>query len=299
MGLLLVVLLPLAEPACAVYLPFLVGAWATREPSRRWKVAGLLLALLALVGTPFPTRFFDGHVGARLLAFALEWAPVAGLVGLLPFVPAGALRAWRLEGVSGFVVRAWLAGAALHVLLLLLLPAPPGFAFGWEGLTVGLPLVVLVVTLGVDGLGRLETLRRRRVARVLLGAAVAASLFLVIGPLETWLLPGSTPPAGRLWRLARVVERAGETAGADGWVAFDVGSALGPYETERLADLVPGHRAGALETLPLGDLDGNLALVTRFRPQMLDVVTLGGRGIYRQEAVLRLGPWLVLRASRP
>ena len=39
--------------------------------------------------------------------------------------------------------------------------------------------------------------------------------------------------------------------------------------------------------------------MSRYRPEVLDVVTLGGRGIYRQAAVLRLGPWLVLRARPP
>jgi len=41
------------------------------------------------------------------------------------------------------------------------------------------------------------------------GLGLAASLFLVIGPLQTLLLPGATPPAGRLSRLGRVL-REGE-----------------------------------------------------------------------------------------
>ena len=276
-GLFLLVLLPLAEPPCVAYVPFLLVAWWSREPSRRWRVAGLVLALATLVATPFPARGHDGDVGSRVLAFGLQWAPAALLLGLLPFLPAGIAHAWRVPGAARPVVRAWLAGAGVHVLLLLLLQAPPGFAFGWEGLTTGVPLVPLGVALGLVGLARLAAARRRTVVRALLGGAVAASVFCVIGPLQTWWFPGSTPPAGRLWRLARVVGAAGDAAGPAGWVAFDVGSALDACETERLGDLLPGRRTGTLQALPLADLAADLAIVSRYRPEVLDVVTLGGQ----------------------
>jgi hypothetical protein len=298
-GLLLVLLLPLAEPPCLVYLPFLVALWSLREPSRRWRIAGLVLAVAALAATPLAGRGVDGSVGARLLACATLWVPAACLVGLLPFLPWGLAATWRTAGRARWVARAWLGGAALHVLLLLLLRAPPGFAFGWEGLVTGMPLVPLAVLLGVHGLERLAPARRRTVVRGVLGVGLAASVFLVVGPLETWLLPGATPPAGRLWRLGRVVAAAGEAAGATGWVAFDVAPVLDAYEVKRLGDRLGDRRSGPLDALPLSDLADDLAIVTRYRPQVLDVVTLGGRGIYRQAAVLRLGPWLVLRASRP
>lgn len=299
-GLFLVLLLPLAEPPCAAYLPFLLVVWKMREPSARWGIAGLVLAVGVLVATPFPARGLDGDVGMRMLAWGLEWAPAALLLGLLPTLPAGALHVWRREDpVPRAVARAWLGGAAAHVLLLILLQAPPGFAFGWEGLVRGLPLVPLAVMLGLVGLIQRAPHRHRTVVRALHGVGLAASLFLVIGPLQTWVLPESTPPTGRLWRLARVVAEAEEVAGPEGWVAFDVAPALDPYEIESLGDLVAGHRAGPLATLPLEELAGDLAIVGRYRPEVLDVVTLGGRGIYRQEAVFRLGPWLVLSASRP
>jgi len=214
----------------------------------------------------------------------------------VPFLPGGIRRLWRGDDVFA---RAWLAGAGLHALLLVLLPTPPGFSFGWSGLAVAVPLVPLAVVLGVAGVEHLGAPRWRVLSRGLLGLAVATSLFLVIGPLETWVLPTETPPAGRLWRLGRVVAEAEAAAGPQGWVAFDVSPPLDAHETERLGDLVRDRPSGGLDALELTEHDADVAIVSRFRPELLDVVTLGGRGIFRQEAVLRLGPWLVLRASRP
>lgn len=294
-GLLLVLLLPLAEPACAVYLPFLVALWVRREHSEVWRAAGLILALGALAATPFPTHGLDGGIGARLLAFGLQWIPASLLLGLVPFLHRGVRAAWTGDGRA----KAWMGGAALHAVALLLLPAPVGFAFGWEGLVVGLPLVPLAVLLGVAGLEARAPVWRPRLVRGILGVAVAGSLFLAIGPLQTWLLPTHTPPTGRLWRLARVARVAEEHAAPSGWVGVDVGDALDAYETERLGDLFPKGRALPLKGLPEEALDGPLVVLARHRPMVLDVVTLGGRGIFEQEPVYRLGPWLVLRLARP
>jgi hypothetical protein len=63
----------------------------------------------------------------------------------------------------------------------------------------------------------------------------------------------------------------------------------------------PDPSLARVPVLPVEDLPSGVSIgvVTAFRSEIPEVVTLGGRGIYVQEAVARSGPWLVLRVRRP
>lgn len=304
-GLLPLLLLPLADPCCAVYVPALLTTHLRREHTTSARIVLLLLALLALLLAPLPSLPFSGAPGAALLAFLGQWLPAASLVVLIPFLPRGARRLARRSPALGI-------GAALHLLLLLFLAPDPGIAWGWAGVSAGQALVPFLVVTGVAGVEGTTAVRRQRTMRVAAGLGLAASLFLVIGPLQTLFLPHATPPAGRLSRLGRVVRAAADVAGPDGWVAIDPAVDLSPYEALRLADLAGGVPVGRLPRggeaaedgdglgpLPDEAFAGPLGVLTRQRPVVLGVVTLGGRGIYRQEPVVRVGPWLVLRITPP
>ncbi|MHC5010666.1 MAG: hypothetical protein ACYTG6_06900 [Planctomycetota bacterium] len=308
-GLFLGALLPLADPLAAVYVPGLTAVFAHREPALRMRIGGGVLALVCFLLAPWPAVDAAIGFGHRLLGLIVLWAPAAALVLLCPNVPRGLWALWRAEPDRRWPARIWIIGAALHIAALLVLPLANGFRWGTGVFSVGLALLPLVLLAGVRGVKQPSSWRRPRVALLV---ALPIAVFLVSGPFQAWLSDTDPPRAGRLHLLKRATDRAVEIAGPEGWVGLDLGAGQG-WTAERLRDRMPGVRAGTIggrvagepETvgggaLPLEELPAGarLAVVTP-RREIEEVSTYGGRGIYLQEIVETLGPWMVLSVRRP
>jgi hypothetical protein len=140
---------------------------------------------------------------------------------------------------------------------------------------------------------------------------------LVSGGLQASLVPDSPPTAGRLHLLREAVQAAASEAGPAGWIVLAVASDR-PEEQASLADLHPEHwmwadasgpqetdpkRPAALRRVPVFPAASfaagrHVAVVARAGTTGA-IQTFGGAGIYHQEVVRRVGPYIVLRAQRP
>lgn len=306
----LALLLPLVDPVAVVYVPAFLVTFLRREVSARARALALGFALVSLLLTPLPAFgpwAWGGRLGA-LLVFAL----LGPLVVLLPFLRTGLATLWRAGATP------WIVGAALQTAALLALPLAAGFGASWEGLAAGAPLVVLLLLAGVAGLPQA---RAKRAVIPALGLALAGAVFALSGPVQVFFLPDAPPAAARAHRLSQALEAAEEAAGKDGWIGLD----LWPGRTLtalRLADGVGDRNVGrtrerprrgeptaeeradpepSLPLLVLPELpaDRAVGVITRFAPEILEVSTEGGSGIFVRTPTARFGPWLVLHVARP
>ncbi len=147
----------------------------------------------------------------------------------------------------------------------------------------------------------------------LAGFALAGTVFALSGPVQVFLLPEGPPAAGRIHRLAQAADAATAAAGDEGWIGLDLWPDV-DLTALRLADRMRGRTVGRtrdrpaadeasprLPLLPLPDLPAGavVGVITRFAPEILEVSTEGGSGIYLRTPTARFGPWLVLHVTRP
>ncbi|MFV1958040.1 MAG: hypothetical protein ACC662_01370, partial [Planctomycetota bacterium] len=161
LGAAIAILLPLADPVAAVYLPGLLAYAVLREPRRAVTVLLLAIGLTVVLFTPLPAWGLAGAStpASRLVVFALQWVPVATLAFLLAGLARGVARLGR--GPARALLGAWGVGAVLHVFVVLVLPlAPPRLLFGGAALVTAVPVVPLLVLAGSVGLAAAP--RRRR-----------------------------------------------------------------------------------------------------------------------------------------
>lgn len=294
-GAVLTLLLCGADPAGLIFVPLLLWLYARTEEGTRVQTGFVLVGCLLFVGAPL--LWLDLLAGPSLrLGEAALWVLVAGLAVLLPALPYGLAGLWS----SGRAARVWLVGGGVSLLSAIL--GGPVFSLGL------LPLVVAGCVLGVP------LVYAGSVRRMALGTVTAAALLAV------WIAHGGLPPgqapegAGRLHLLRTALASAAATAGADGWIVLAVAEDR-PAEQASLADLAPGHwtwarRAVSSEGSP-DDLRRLLVFpAANFEPGRSFAVlaeagktgaieTFEGAGIYEQEVIRQIGPYVVLRARRP
>lgn len=286
-------LLGLSDGGGLIVLIPLVVAYVRREPGPRLQTAVALLAGgLLLAG--FAT-WFRAQPGPDLGA-ALLWLVLAPLGIFLPGVPRGLHRiATSATGTT------WIAAVGLGGLGLLLgAPFPTGLA---------LPLLLLA---GLEGSAHLGLRIGRPVAWGTASACAVATLVLVSGGLQVALAPGDPLPSGRLHLLRQAVRAAAHVAGERGWIVLGIAEGR-PEDQASLADLNPDHwtwsrRAAEADTAAVRRLrvfpaaafepGQEVAIVTRAGTSGA-IETFDGAGIYHQEVVERIGPYVVLRARRP
>jgi hypothetical protein len=177
-----------------------------------------------------------------------------------------------------------------------------------------LPLTPLLVLACAAGLGAWSSRWGRRVTRGALAGAALAALWVVWGGLQVALAPVTPGPAGRLHRLRSAVREAADAAGANRWIVLAIAEGRHAEQCS-LADLNPDHWTWAHREDGDGDRE---AALRRLRPfpaaafesgQSVIVVaeagasgavhTFDGAGIFHQEVLRQVGPYVVLRARRP
>ncbi len=275
----------------------LLQALREREPRVQtvgWML-GLAAALFALTG------WIDAG-SASLDAGSWLW-PLGAMLGVLVLgLPAGVRRlrssplGRTLLACVGLAAVGWLAG----------LPFPA---------LVVLPLLLLSCLAGLEA--RVAIPRPRLWASLAIGGAALVSLGLVAGGAQAQLAPGDPPTAGRLHQLREAVQAAAREAGQAGWIVLAVAGDR-PEEQASLADLHPDHWTWsegpgpgstpdegplALRRLPVfpaaSFAAGRHVAVVALANTTGSIQTFGGSGIYLQEVVRRVGPYVVLRAQRP
>jgi len=297
-GALATLLLVTTDAAALVYVPGLLWVYARREAAPRFQSAVLVLGSVALVaavllgGSPLGgSRPEPGTAAA--------WLALAGLGVLLPSVPFGVRDLWR----SGSAARAWLLGGAAAVLLAVL-----------GGPVSGPALLAMVLAAGVAGAPRVYAHLAPRIVVAAFGGAVLVSAWFVFGGVQAHFSGAAPRAAGRLHLLRTALESAAEAAGEGGWIVLAVAEDR-PAEQASLADLLPNHwtwtrraapenRAAAdlrrLLVFPAGALEaGRSVAVLAEAGRSGGIETFDGAGIYEQELVRQIGPYVVLRARRP
>ncbi len=289
-------LLAVADPAGLLLVLPLLWLYARRETSPRLQT-GLLMIGAALIVTA-PLTWFTWSGGSRpALGSLLAWVAGATLGILLPALPRGFSALIR----GGAVAHAWLTGSLLVTVALL--------AAGPMPAVVLLPLVLVA---GIEGMAGWAEPWRRRLAPAAVGGALLVSMWLVSGGLQAALLPDEPAEAGRLHLLREAMQTAAEAAGENGWIVLAVGAGR-PEEQASLADLHPDRwtwteRAAEgdaiarrrLMVFPAASFEsGRSVAVLAEAGREAGVHTFDGAGIYHQEVVREVGPYVVLRARRP
>ena len=114
--------------------------------------------------------------------------------------------------------------------------------------------------------------------------------------------------------LREALDSAAETAGDRGWIVLAVAEDR-PAEQASLADLAPNHWTWSRRRVAPGPASDSLRRLRVFPAanfqtgrsfavvapagQSSAIETFGGAGIYEQELVRQIGPYVVLRARRP
>ena len=306
----LALILPLADPTGFVYMPALLVAWLVVEPAGRVRTMATALAVgMLLFGPAIADLGLRGHARldgpGALVAFAL-----ATLVVLAPFVLRGLRDLATLAGRPGFVARLWILAGAAHLLALVV-------GYGSRDPTLStlaralalLPLLVLACTAGLQTAAAPIRRWAPRTA-VLLAAGLGA--WSVAGGLQTKLLPGHEGRAGRLHLLRTALDAAADAAGRNGWIVLALAD-TGGDEQASLADLKPAHwtwsrgpRADAEEAVrrplpfPAAAFEpGQSFAVLADARTARGVATFGGAGIFHQDLVRQIGPYVILRARKP
>lgn len=296
------VLATLAWPGAWPYLCAVAIAAVRAEAGTKPRGIAAALALAALayavLGRPWGPPSPEG-----LLVLAV---PMLGLGLLLPWVALGWVRLTRDPARPRALLRAWSAAALGHLVLLAAGLAGPSSPWGWGAggpCVLWVPWFALGATEGLQGLARGWRLRLE--AGGLL-AALLVSLLLGLGPAQAGLLGEHLGPAGRLHALGVAARLADREAGPEGWLVLDVGAehlaqaqSLARWTGARPSLVTP--RSGGPTSPPPGWPEGGpptLALVT-LAPEPGPVTTLGGYGIFNQEAAGRVGPYAVQRVRRP
>lgn len=287
-------LIPADTLGCFLAVP-LLWHYARRETSPRFETAVLMLGLGALVATPLTWWRWHGGAGPGL-ATALLWLLSATLIVLLPGLPRG-VRAVATSGETG---RVWL--------LVSLLAAAAAWLGASSSAIAVLPLALLA---GIEGTWGLRATWRRRLVPAAVGGALVVSTWLVSGGLQA-ALPLEPAAAGRLHYLREAMQAAADTAGQNGWIVLAVGEGR-PAEQASLADLQPERwtwveRAGTHDALAPRRLlvfpaaafeSGRSVAVLAEAGRGTGIHTFDGAGIYHEQVVREVGPYVVLRASRP
>lgn len=304
-GAALTLLLCLSDPGALVFVPGLLWLYARAERAKRMQTSLVLVGGLLCLSAPL--LWWDlGSSPSATLGGACLWLLVAGLGLLLPALPRGLAQLWS----RGPAARVWLLGAGLCLLATVV--GGPVFSLGL------LPLVIAGGVLGVPWIytrfgfrtGRVRAARRAVVLAGLVGAALF-SLWVAHGGLR----PERTPEgAARLPQLREALEAASRAAGSKGWIVLAVAENR-PAEQASLADLAPDHwiwtrrppdsgseRSGLrrLRVFPAATFEaGRSVAVVAQAGQTRAIETFDGAGIYSQEVIQQIGPYVVLRASRP
>jgi hypothetical protein len=273
----------------------LLWHYARRETSPRVQTAVLMLGAGLLVATPLTWWTVTFGAGPAL-ADALLWLLAATLGVLLPGLPRG-VRALAASGETG---RIWLLVALLAACAALLGTSASALAV--------LPLVTLA---GVEGAWAWSAAWRRRLVPGAVGGALVVSTWLVSGGLQA-ALPLEPSAAGRLHYLREAMQAAADTAGENGWIVLAVGEGR-PAEQTSLADLQPERwtwveRAGTADSaaprrllvFPAAAFESGRSVAVLAAAGRGDGIhTFDGAGIYHEKVVREVGPYVVLRASRP
>ena len=295
----LTLLLCAADPGALVFVPALLWTFARAESDLRFQTGLVLLGCLLVLLSPL--LWLDLTAGPRAsLGRAVLWLLMAGLLVLLPAVPRGLAALWS----CGQLARPWLIGAGACLLVAVL--GGPVFSLGL------LPLLVTAGVLGAPLLyGRLgPRVSIRAIAGTSLATAVLLSLWVAYGDFR-W---DRSAGGGRARLLRKALDSAADTAGPGGWIVLAVAEDH-PAEQASLADLAPNQwtwtrraaavadNAGGLRQLlvfPAGNFEagGSFAVVAE-AGEAGSIETFGGVGIYEQELVVQIGPYVVLRATRP
>jgi len=295
-GAVLALLAAVSDGGALLGVPALLWLYARRESGPRFQTAVLLLGLAVIAAAHF-TWFSWGQAALPGPSRTLLWLLSATLGVLLVPLPGGLSRLARL----GAPALAWIAAVVIPALAAL--AGAPVHASGL------LPLIALA---GVEGMSGWSARRRAWLQPAVAGGALAASLWLVLGGLQAALLPDAPAAAGRLHLLQRAMQVAAEAAGPRGWIVLAVGSGR-PEEQASLADLQPGRWTWAeraseadatarrrLLVFPAGSFEsGGTVAVVAPQGRTGGVQTFDGAGIFQEEVVREVGPYVVLRARRP
>lgn len=269
----LAALLPLARFDAIVFPALLAGHLVRTRPRGLPKGRAFLgpaLLLLPTLSWGLRTWIVAGSpIGHTDLGYGIAWAhlprnavvvlglgiPAAALGILLPFLPRG-LRSLRAARVADRpVVRGWLLGTALNLLLVVLLGGPDAFgshalSLSGDGLRQGILAVPLVIIAGLHGLALAPVRWRRPVGGAAVGLAAVLSLVLLSGPIQG-LLPFRPLTAGRLHAVAQAYDAGLREAGPSDWIALDLAVREEVGVEVFLGDRAPARRTGVVVAAPV------------------------------------------------
>lgn len=312
-GLLVGLALPHVAVSGLVYLPLITVLHQRRESVGWLRVAGLLVSVASLALSP-ALRGLPGPGPVDPVQFLVLWVPLVCLGVLL----LGAPRGWRVlaakAGEIGTAWRAWSLAAVVHVGLLLGLGLEGTLGLALDG-SGGLALVPFVLLMGVVGCLAIRASWMRWALGVASFAAVLCTGWLGFGSAQARLTPGADTAALRLTWQRDVCADAARLVGRDGWIVLDILEDE-PDAQRSLADLLKGHwvwrredltgsaRESALRpllTFPAPAWQGGTFAMIRPTPtrggrigRLEDEVSFGPTARFDQDAVLRVGPWLLV-----
>ena len=306
--------LPHVAVSGLVYLPLITVLHQRREPRGPLRVIGLLGSVASLALSP-ALRALPGPGPVDPVQFLVLWVPLVSLGVLL----LGAPRGWRVlagedAGDLGVAWRAWSLAAVVHVGLLLGLGLEGDLGLALDG-SGGLALVPFVLIMGLAGCFAIRARWMRYGLALASFAALLCTAWLGFGAAQVRLTPGADTAALRLTWQRDVCRRAARLVGQDGWVVLDI-LADDPDGQRSLADLLKGHwvwrreplsdeeRAHALRpllTFPAAAWKGGAFAMIRETPtrggrigRVDDEVSFGPTAVFDQDAVRRVGPWLLV-----
>ncbi len=288
-----VLALCLADAAALALAPPLLWLYARREASPRFQTAVLMLGAGLLLAAPF--LWFAWPANSVELGGVGLWLLAATLGVLLPGLVPGLVLLSR----RGEVAHAWLAASGAAALLVLT-----------GGPVAAVVLLPLILVAGIEGSMSLLGAWRRRLVPAAVGGALVVSVWLVSGGLQAALLPDAPAAAGRMHHLREAMRSAATAAGERGWIVLAIADGR-PDEQASLADLQPHHwtwteRAAAdggarrLHVFPAAAFESGRSVAVIAPAGREDGIhTFDGAGIFHEEVVREVGPYVVLRARRP
>ncbi len=304
------VALGIAHPAGALYMATALLGFATRESVSAWRNVAIGLGLaLFFFGPCSVLNLVTTSGGASSFAPTTVWIAVAALGLLVLGLPLGIVSALREGAWVGWILRAWMVAAAVHLGLIVVRGAPEAFAWSWDLLGTGCLLVPLIVLLGMRGVvpfdGRVAL--SIRAVSLLVGLLTVAAL--VFTNQMGWMLGAKPHPGASLAKLRTAARLAASQAGPKGWILCDIEPDFAAAECS-LADVFgdqyfwsphdkrpsdPTAHIRTLRRFPAAAYKpGNPIVVLARAGTLGETRVLSDGTILRHEVVDQIGPYVIL-----
>ena len=232
---------------------------------------------------------------------------------LLLGLPLGILSALREGAWVGWILRAWIVAAAVHLGLILIRGAPDALTWSWDLLGTGCLLVPLIVLLGMRGVVPFDSRIALSIRAVSMLVGLLAVSALVFAGQMGWMLGRDPHPGARLAKLRTAARAAAAHAGPNGWILCDIEPEFAAAECS-LADLFgdrhfwsphesrPGDPTAHIRTLmrfPAAAFKPGNPIVVLARAGILgETRVLGDGTIFRHEVLDQVGPYVILLAHK-